>query len=175
MKNRPQLSLLLALVINVFFASAGMANMPSPAGLPKNCQVLFVQVAKHAELAPNPNQPDSYNLILKSVEPYTSYFTDRPNRFTGLLSTANFVSFWQNEVDIQKTPPNVAVETSNLKNGQRINQVLVLSNPIYDAKKHVITYAAKSLEGPLQPMNFGYTVLFIDDMVWHGNKFGHGK
>ncbi len=173
MKTKLKFSFLFALVVNFFVVGIALANMPSPAGLPKNCQVLFVQVAKQAELAPNPNQPNSYNLILKSVEPFTSYFTDRPNRFTGLLSTANFVSFWQNEVDIQKTPPNVALETSNVKNGQRINQVLELSNPIYDAKKHVITYTAKSLEGPLQPMNLGYTVLFIDDMTWHGNKFGH--
>lgn len=175
MKTRSIFSLVLTLALNLFITTSALANMPSPAGLPKNCQVLFVQVAKQAELAPSPNQPNSYNLVLKSVEPYTSYFTDRPNRFTGLLSTANFVSFWQNEVDIQQTPPNVAIETSNLKNGQRINQVLELSNPVYDAKKHSIIYTAKSLEGPLQPMNLGYTVLFIDDMVWHGNKFGHGK
>lgn len=161
-----------AIAINFLcFAAYGQSNqLPN---LPPDCQVLFVQVAKSAQLAPSKTQPGTYNLTLKTVEPFTSYFTDRPNRLTGLLTTNTFVNIWQSALDIRKNPPNVAMETSNTRNGQRINQVLELSNPSYDAKNHQITYVAKSLNNAaLQPMTMGYTVLFIDDFHWHGDKIG---
>lgn len=160
-------------ILTNFLCFAAYGQKSNAANLPADCQVLFVQVAKNAQLAPSKTQPGTYNLTLKAVEPFTSYFTDRPNRVTGLLTTNNFVGIWQSEVDIRKNPPNVAMETSNTKNGQRITQVLELSNPVYDAKNHQITYVAKSLNNTaMQPMTLGYTVLFIDDFHWHGNKFG---
>lgn len=172
MKTKIRVPLFGALILSLLLSFSALANGGTPP-LPNDAQVLFVQVAKSGALVAKQNQPNTYSLVLKAVEPFTSYFTDRPNRVTGLLATNNFVSIWQSENDIRKIPPNVAMETSNLKNGNHVNQVLVLSDPVYDAKNHLITYTAKSLNGSqLQPMNLGYTVLFIDNFHWHGNKFG---
>lgn len=168
MKNR----IIAACLLSIFGLLLSATSQAAAQALPKKCQVLFVQVAKSGELKADPQQPNTYCLTLKTVEPFTSYFTDRPNRLTGLMPTSNFVAIWQNG-DIKRTPPNVAMETSNLKNGQRVNQVLELSNPIYDAQNHQISYTAKALNNTtVQTMSLGYTVLFIDDFHWHGNKFG---
>ncbi|MBA2654778.1 MAG: hypothetical protein H0U71_06900 [Gammaproteobacteria bacterium] len=159
-------------LISSFLSLSAFAQKPITS-LKENTQVLFIQVANAGELVPNKNEAGSYRLTLKNVDPFTSYFTDRPNRVTGIVPTQEFVSMWQNR-DIQSSPPNVAIETSDLKNGHKINRVFVLSNPVYDAQKQEITYSAKSLskERTHKPISMGYTVLFIDDFHWHGNKFG---
>lgn len=141
---------------------------------PNNGDVLFIQVANSGQLMPSPGASNTYKLTLDNVDPFTSYFTDRPKRVTGILPTSQFVSLWHTQ-DIQTTPPNVALETLDTKNGKRINRVLVLSNPIYDAKKQQINYTAKILDrnaAPLGNVAMGYTVLFIDDFNWGGGKFG---
>ena len=164
------LSLASLFSISTLAQQSNLSNM-----LPTNSNLLFIQVANSGELIPNNEEPNTYRLVLKQVDPFTSYFTDRPNRSTGLVSTNQFVDIWNSETDISKSPPNVAIETSNIQNGTKINRVLVLTNPTYDADKQEVTYTAKILgkkPTPMKRLSIGYTVLFIDDFNWNGNKFG---
>jgi|688.fasta_scaffold582406_1 hypothetical protein len=142
--------------------------------LPSNTNLLFIQVAKNGELVPTDAKTYTYKLILKNVEPFTSYFTDRPNRTTGMLHTRDFTNLWSSQ-DIKTNPPNVAIESSDIKNGTHINRVLVLSNPVYDVTKQEITYTATILgktPKPNEKISLGYTVLFFDDVHWGGGTFG---
>lgn len=163
------LSFLLAYSLPTVAAKNVISNI-----LPTNSRVVFIQIANSGTLIPTGTDPTAYKLVLNQVSPFTTYFTDRPNRISGLLPTNQFVDLWHTQ-DIVSTPPNVALETRDSKNGQRINKVLVLSNPIYDSKNQQIYYNAKVLDKNINRMNsmmLGYTVLFIDDFNWGGNKFG---
>lgn len=146
----------------------------------QNSSLLFVQIAKSASLTPISKEANTYKLTLKNVEPFTSYFTDRPDRHTGLIRTHQFIKHWNHQKDYAQTPPNVAIESSILKSREHFNKIFELSNPIYDAKNNTVTYQAKLLDKSLlnkntssTPIMLGYVVLFIDDFHWDGNKFGH--
>lgn len=164
-----------ALALSVFASS--ILSLTAQAN---NAHLLFVQISKSAEITPSKDDPKSYTLTLKQVEPYTSYFTDRPSRRTGLIQTTKFINAWQQQ-DIQKSPPNVALETMDVSNGGRINHVFELSSPVYNNKTHQLTYNAKLLSSkpgqqqslPSHNIKTGYTVLFIDDFNWNGSIFGN--
>lgn len=165
------LSSIFALVSLPVFAQKDVISNIMPAS---NTSVLFIQIANQGQFIPKPGQYNTYTLKLKKVDPFTSYFTDRPKRITGILPTNQFVNLWHTK-DIKTTPPNVALETSNIQNGKRINRILVLSDPIYDVKGQEINYTAKILDknaAPLGNIVLGYTVLFIDDFNWGGNQIG---
>lgn len=164
---------LLAAMILLSTTTYAQKSLPQP--LPNALDVLFIQVANSGQLIPQQNQPNTYTLILKEVDRFTSYFADRPSRVTGLIPTQDFITCWQQQRDIQQTPPNVAIETTD-KDGNRINRVFVLSHPIYDKKHRQMTYTAKLTDNhgvAIEKTSLGYTVLFIDDFNWNGNKFGN--
>lgn len=164
---------------SVFATAATSNNLDNLASLPKDAQLLFIQIAKSGEIKAVKDQPDTYEITLRQVEPYTSYFTESPNRVTGLIPTKQFFKIWQEQNNGHGKQPNVAMETSDTKTGGRINQILELSKPVIDTKANTIKYQAKILTSkssnstPLKDTKLGYTVLFIDDFNWHGNIFGH--
>lgn len=172
------LSILLCTLSTLTFAAN--TNYNASLSIPKDAQLLFIQVAKSGEIKTIPNQPNSYEITLKQVDPYTSYFTESPNRITGLMPTKQFFKIWQTQTAKAGTEqPNVAIETSDAKTGQRINQIFALTNPVINPKTNSIKYQAKLLANHSNTnavptdTKLGYTVLFIDDFHWHGNIFGN--
>src|SRR5262245_22796001 len=72
---------------------------PQSAPAPAKIELLFVQNALTGSF-------DGTTLTLKGVGP-TLYFSDRPERITGVLGTAEFVGHWDKGDDsFAKNPPN---------------------------------------------------------------------
>lgn len=135
---------------------------------------LFVQQARVGKLA-STSQAGVYTLTVKGVEPYVLYFTDRPARNAGLLSTEKFYAQWQTEMGSNaQNAPNVGlvgVKMHAVDNKGKDNKLaLTLSNPVYNAKTKVVTYTAKVLpdngaSSTALPKHlaFAHVVLFFDD------------
>jgi hypothetical protein len=132
---------------------------------------VFIQNSASAVLNPVNNKPGTYTLTMKNVQPYINYFSERPNRMTGVMPTDKFFQAWQKGQDsFAKDAPNVSVSGIKLHGiyQQKVmNYVLALSNPHYDVKKNEITYDAKSLENGHIALNKAITlhnvVVFLDD------------
>lgn len=157
------------------FAATDAVNSAAPS-IPKNAQLLFIQSAKSGEIKAVKDEKDTYVLTLHQVDPHISYFTETPNRITGFIPSKQFFKVWQSQNN-SDNKPNVAIETSDVKNGARIHEIFELTNPVVDTKTNTIKYRAKVLNGKepsklSDSTKLGYTVLFIDDFNWGGNIFG---
>lgn len=162
--------LLIALFIMVTtLVSPLVLATPEPANKAE-LSYLFIQVGTHGSLMPVKGKAGWYQLELRNVGEYVHYFSDRPNRITGLYPTAQFVSKWNNDNNpngFNKMSPNAALSALNvhlLKNKQ-VSTVLQLSNPTYNPQKNTMTYMAQILPGEehIEPMkHLEQVALFID-------------
>ncbi|KTC81676.1 hypothetical protein [Legionella brunensis] len=133
---------------------------------------MFLQNAETGVLKLTP-QEGSYQLVLQNVQPYVTYFSDRPKRMTGLMSIESFLKEWQSNTKngFKNDAPNVGIEGIKLhafSNGQTVSVVMVLSNPIYDKNANTLTYMAHELntkEGEIKKdIKLNNLVLFIDNI-----------
>src|SRR4029453_5901624 len=100
---------------------------------------------------------DGKTLTLNGVGP-TLFFSDRPERITGQLSTSDFVGHWTKGADsFSANPPNATLSVFGAKEVSSI--VVVLTNPKLDRNR--LSYTVKILEGKL-PASFKESSLFID-------------
>lgn len=132
--------------------------------------IVFIQHAKSAELTQQADQ--SYILTLHQPSNFVSYFSDRPERLTGIIPQSKFVQLWskQNKAKFAEVPPNIALES------EKINVVGTLQNPQI-SKNGDLSYKFKPLKADIKmqaKQNLGYTVLFIDDVHWDPGGFGDG-
>lgn len=133
---------------------------------------MFLQNAETGVLKPT-TEKGTYQLVLKNIQPYVTYFTDRPKRVTGLMSIESFLNEWQSNAKngFKKDAPNVGIEGIKLhafSRGQTVSVVMVLSNPIYDQKAKTLTYIAHQLntkEATIKnDTKLKNIVLFIDNI-----------
>ncbi len=123
--------------------------------------MLFVQSAHGAELA-------NGKLRLKSVNPATLFFSDRPDRITGHESTADFVANWsEGEDSFKSNPPNATLSILTGPEPQEI--VVVLKSPRLDNGD--LLYDVEVLDGP-QKASGDASSLFIDTI---GNPLSPGS
>jgi hypothetical protein len=116
-------------------------------------QELFVQTAHGAEHADG-------RLILRNVAPSTLFFSDRPQRIVGHLSTQEFVETWgEGEDSFAEDPPNAVLSFIAKGEMEPWNTVIEISDPMVAGAD--LSYAAKVLEGSLPTSAEGCT-LFID-------------
>jgi hypothetical protein len=116
-------------------------------------QELFVQTAHGAEHTDG-------RLILRNVAPSTLYFSDRPQRIVGHLSTEEFVETWgEGEDSFAEDPPNAVLSFTAKGEMEPWNTVIEISDPMIAGSD--LSYAAKVLEGSLPTAAAGCT-LFID-------------
>lgn len=97
---------------------------PAPKTTPaKRGEFLFVQTsnAMHWDAA-------THTLSLTGVSPITVFFTDRPERVAGNMTTAAFVPFWSTGKHNFSTDPPIA-DLSILENGQLQQVVVELKSP----------------------------------------------
>jgi hypothetical protein len=117
---------------------------------PEKVELLFVQNALTGSF-------DGKTLTLKGVGP-TLFFSDRPERVTGHLGTAQFVGHWDKGADsFAKNPPNATLSIFGDKGVT--SAVVELSRPTLE--RNVLSYKARVLTGKL-PASFKESSLFID-------------
>ena len=103
---------------------------------------------------------DQVTITLHGLTPSTLYFSDRPERVVGHMSTAQFVEMWaQGPNSFQEDPPNAVL--SWVDEGQDVpgDAVVVLRDPV--AGEDSITYTIQILDGSV-PAEAGAVSLFID-------------
>jgi len=113
--------------------------------------LLFVQSAQGAAIS-------NGKMTLKKISPTTIFFSDRPERIAGHLTTKDFVPFWSEGADsFASNPPNATL--SALEEGKMSDVVLELRNPNLAGDE--LSYEVKILEGTLGEPG-GACSLFID-------------
>ena len=105
---------------------------------------------------------DGSTLTLRGVTASTLYFSDRPQRVVGHMTTADFVDLWGvGENSFETDPPNAVL--AFVEPGEAVpgDAVVVISAPrLGDAE---LSYAIKVLEGTV-PATGGPVTLFIDPL-----------
>ncbi len=97
-------------------------------------------------------------LTLKGVNTDTLYFSDRPDRIVGRVTTWEFVDSWASGDDsFKQDPPNAVLSILGQTNPQDI--VVVLKNP--QLKDGDLIYDVRVLDGNKQATG-GESALFID-------------
>ena len=116
-------------------------------------QSMFVQTAQSVT-------SDGKSLTLNGVTPSTLYFSDRPKRIVGHMSTADFVELWsEGDNSFEDDPPNAVLAFLEPGDDVPEDAVVVIQAPRL-ADGH-LTYSIETLEGTL-PTHSGPVTLFID-------------
>ncbi len=114
-------------------------------------QALYVQTAHGITY-------DGSKLTLHTVAPSTLFFSDRPDRVTGHVSSQEFVQTWgDGEDSFASNPPNAAL--SIFGDGEIHDVVVELYEPVLADGN--LTYRVDILDGEL-PADGGPSSLFID-------------
>ena len=116
-------------------------------------QSMFVQTA-------NAMTSDGTTLTLKEVTPSTLYFSDRPKRIVGHMTTVDFVELWaEGDNSFEEDPPNAVL--AFLEPGDRAPEdaVVVIRQPRLETGQ--LSYSIETLEGTV-PTHTGPVTLFID-------------
>ena len=115
---------------------------------------MFVQTAQGID-------SDGTTLTLRGVTSSTLYFSDRPERVVGHMSTADFVDLWAiGDNSFETDPPNAVL--AFLEPGDEVPEdaVVVLKAPNLDEAGD-LAYSIEVLEGTV-PAHTGPVTLFID-------------
>jgi len=116
-------------------------------------EAMFVQTAEAARGGPG-------TLTLLRLSPSTLYFSDRPQRIVGHLSSQHFLDLWDvGENSFGADPPNAVLAFLDQEGMEAT--VLVLRDPTLDGNQ--ITYHVDVLEAEL-PAEAGPCTLFIDPL-----------
>jgi hypothetical protein len=116
-------------------------------------QSMFVQTA-HGMTS------DGTTLTLNEVTPSTLYFSDRPKRIVGHMTTADFVNLWsEGDNSFEEDPPNAVL--AFLEPGDEVPEdaVVVIKQP--RLQNGHLSYSIETLEGTV-PTQTGPVTLFID-------------
>ncbi len=119
----------------------------------EDMEALFVQTAASMT-------SDGGSITLRGLSPSTLYFSDRPQREVGHMSSRQFVDVWgEGDNSFAADPPNAVL--SFAEPGDRLPQdaVVVINEPRLDGD--ALTYSIKTLDGTV-PSATGPCALFID-------------
>jgi len=118
---------------------------------PDDIEYMFAQTAKGVVIADG-------RVTLTGVSPTTLFFSDRPHRLTGHITTEEFVGQWgEGDDSFASDPPNALL--SLFETAYVNDVVLVLSDPVADNGD--LSYAVQVTDGELVPSS-GPVSLFID-------------
>ena len=116
---------------------------------------MFVQQAKGATASDG-------TMTLVGANPSTLYFSDRPERVVGHMTTAQFVDEWNEGTDsFASDPPNAVLSFVEPGDDTPSDVVVVLRDPTIGEDS--ITYAIDVLDGEM-PVQAGACTLFIDPL-----------
>jgi len=145
--------------------------------------LLFVQLA---ELGTFQDKDGKKILTFVDVSPTTVFFSDRPYRETGSVTTEEFVASWGTGYDsFADDPPNAALEIINEIGGPTVFIIELLS-ATYNPESHIVQYEINILEEATEglshyvlfndikfPGTFDDSVLFVDGLLDFVKKAGH--
>lgn len=132
---------------------AAAASVTARAEDAKTADFLFVQTADAMTFAAHQNR-----LTLRGVNPQTLFFSDRPERIAGHMTTERFVPFWTEGPDsFHSNPPNA--DLSIMEKGELREVVVVLRDPVLEGGD--LRYTVEILEGDMPVMAEAVSV-FID-------------
>jgi hypothetical protein len=115
---------------------------------------MFVQTAQGVD-------SDGRALTLRAITPSTLYFSDRPKRVVGHMSTADFVDLWAiGDNSFETDPPNAVLAFLEPDAEAPNDAVVVLKEPNLDGAGD-LSYSIEVLEGTV-PTHAGPVTLFID-------------
>ena len=115
---------------------------------------MFVQTAEGID-------SDGQTLTLRGITPSTLYFSDRPKRVVGHMSTADFVDLWAvGDNSFETDPPNAVLAFLEPDADAPDDAVVVLKEPNLDGAGD-LSYSIEVLEGTV-PTHTGPVTLFID-------------
>ncbi len=117
-------------------------------------EAMFVQSASESSV-------DDGVLTLHDVSPSTLYFSDRPQRVVGHVTSTMFVDMWdEGENSFAADPPNAVL--AFLESGDDVPEdvVTVIRNPRMDGS--ALSYDVEVLEGTMPAHAKGGVTLFID-------------
>ena len=122
---------------------------------PQIVEEMFVQVARGFTI-------DPHELTLIGLSPSTLYFSDRPERVVGHMTSHQFVDLWtEGDNSFAVDPPNAVLSFVESGEDRPDDCVVVLSEPRLDYTS--ISYSIEVLQGPL-PTSSGPCTLFIDPL-----------
>jgi hypothetical protein len=117
-------------------------------------EAMFVQTAVEASAEGN-------TLTLHDVSASTLYFSDRPKRVVGHVTSSMFVDMWdEGGNSFEEDPPNAVL--AFLEPGDDVPEdvVVVLRNPSMEGS--ALSYTFETLEGQMPAHAKGGVTLFID-------------
>ena len=115
---------------------------------------MFVQTAQGID-------SNGQTLTLRGITPSTLYFSDRPKRVVGHMSTADFVDLWAiGDNSFETDPPNAVLAFLEPDADAPDDAVVVLKEPNLDGAGD-LAYSIEVLEGTV-PAHAGPVTLFID-------------
>jgi hypothetical protein len=114
---------------------------------------MFVQTAQGIDSADG-------TLTLRGITPSTLYFSDRPQRVVGHMTTADFVDLWAiGDNSFEADPPNAVLAFLEPGGDVPDDAVIVIREPrLSDGE---LSYSIDVLEGTV-PAHTGPVTLFID-------------
>jgi hypothetical protein len=116
---------------------------------------MFVQTARNVT-------SDETTLTLRDMSPSTLYFSDRPERVVGHMTTEQFVAQWTDGPNsFFEDPPNAVLSYVGAGEDMLSDAVVVLRDPVRSGTE--LTYSIEVLEGAV-PAESGPATLFIDPL-----------
>ena len=114
---------------------------------------MFVQTARGIT-------SDGATLTLRDVTPSTLFFSDRPQRVVGHMTTAEFVELWgEGDNSFEADPPNAVLSFLEPGADAPTDAVIVIKKPSLNDGQ--LSYSIDLLEGTV-PNDSGPVTLFID-------------
>ena len=114
---------------------------------------MFVQTARGIT-------SDGATLTLRDVTPSTLFFSDRPQRVVGHMTTADFVELWgEGDNSFEADPPNAVLSFVEPGADAPTDAVIVIKKPSLNDGQ--LSYSIDVLEGTV-PIQAGPVTLFID-------------
>ena len=115
---------------------------------------MFVQTAENID-------SDGQTITLRGITPSTLYFSDRPKRVVGHMTTGDFVDLWAiGDNSFETDPPNAVLAFLKPDADAPDDAVVVLKEPNLDDAGD-LSYSIEVLEGAV-PTHAGPVTLFID-------------
>jgi len=122
---------------------------------PTTVEDMFVQTARGI-------RSDDGTMTLLGLSPHTIYFSDRPERIVGHLTTHRFLQWWNEGDDsFAVDPPNAVLAWGEPGTDTPEEAIVVISDPA--VTEDGLRYQIETLQGS-PPASGGPCVLFIDPL-----------
>ena len=126
-----------------------------PDAPPTTVEDMFVQTASAV-------RTDDGTMTLLGLTPHTIYFSDRPERIVGHLTTHRFLQWWSEGDDsFAADPPNAVLAWGEPGTDTPEEAIVVISDPA--VTEDGLRYSIQTLQGT-PPAQAGPCVLFIDPL-----------